>query len=73
MVATVTPELFLITVHRRVGVTASAVTGTRLSPERSVRTNTMPEPAGAGRIDTRTRSPECRPTPAQMAGPARVC
>ncbi len=73
MVETVTPAALPITVLRRVWTTAPARASTRLSPPRSVRTNTMPEPVGAGRMAARTRWPECRPTPAKIAGPARVC
>ena len=74
MVETVTPLALPMTVPSRVLTTASAETGMRLSRSfTSVRTKTTPAPAGAGRIDRRTRAPVCTPTPAQIAGPANVC
>ena len=47
----------------RVSVTWTARTGMSTAGSRSVRRNTMPVPAAAGRSVSSTRWPECSPTP----------
>ena len=65
------PSLSASTVARRVSTTRSKRAG--MSTPRSVRRNTMPWSAGAGRKVRLTRLSGCSPTPTQPIGAFSVC
>jgi len=56
----------------RVSLTASALAGMARGGSRSIRQNTIPLSAGAGRKPSRTRWPLCSPTPVVLTGSLSV-